>query len=107
VHIEPPSVSCSTSRTLLNISLHAFPVDGSVRAQWLENIRRDNFTPTHGTRVCSRHFPPGNIVATPGGLRRLKRGSVPLLFHWNNYSLPRPSTQGDTGRASDTHGEGI
>ncbi|KAJ7991283.1 hypothetical protein DPEC_G00295720 [Dallia pectoralis] len=27
---------------------------------------------------------------TPAGRRLLKKGAVPLLFQWNNYSLPAP-----------------
>ncbi|KAK7890925.1 hypothetical protein WMY93_022888 [Mugilogobius chulae] len=25
---------------------------------------------------------------TSGGQRKLRKGAVPVLFHWNNYSLP-------------------
>uniref|UniRef100_A0A8C1MPU8 THAP domain-containing protein 1 n=1 Tax=Cyprinus carpio TaxID=7962 RepID=A0A8C1MPU8_CYPCA len=60
------------------ISFHSFPVDAEVRAQWLTKIRRDHFSPTKTTRVCSLHF-----VLTPGGLRKLKKGVVPSLFKEN------------------------
>ncbi|KAK7921812.1 hypothetical protein WMY93_008714 [Mugilogobius chulae] len=62
----------------------------TVRSLWLAKIRRDNFAPslTRSTRVCSRHFLPGDIVRTSGGQRKLRKGAVPVLFHWNNYSLP-------------------
>uniref|UniRef100_A0A3B1IMF5 THAP domain-containing protein 1 n=1 Tax=Astyanax mexicanus TaxID=7994 RepID=A0A3B1IMF5_ASTMX len=69
---------------------HKFPVDAAVRAKWLTKIRRDKFTPTVNTRVCGRHFQPGDFAVTAGGLRRLQSGAVPLLFSWNEYTLPTP-----------------
>uniref|UniRef100_A0A671YG38 THAP-type domain-containing protein n=1 Tax=Sparus aurata TaxID=8175 RepID=A0A671YG38_SPAAU len=73
---------------------HRFPVDPEVRAQWLIKIRRDNFSPTQNTRLCSRHFPAGDFAVTAGGERRERRrvnkGAVPSLFAWNDYSIPPP-----------------
>lgn len=75
------------------ISFHSFPVDTAVQAQWLIKICRDNFSPTKNTRVCSRHFQPGHFIVTAGGLRRLQKGAMPVLFSWNEYALltPRPN----------------
>uniref|UniRef100_A0A671TNV6 THAP-type domain-containing protein n=1 Tax=Sparus aurata TaxID=8175 RepID=A0A671TNV6_SPAAU len=72
------------------ISFHRFPVDPEVRAQWLIKIRRDNFSPTQNTRLCSRHFPAGDFAVTAGGQRRVNKGAVPSLFAWNDYSIPTP-----------------
>ncbi|XP_055034355.1 uncharacterized protein [Paramisgurnus dabryanus] len=72
------------------ISFHAFPVDAAVRAKWMQNIRRDDFNPTQNTRVCSRHFKQTDLNVTAGGLRRLKKGAVPVYFSWNGYKLPAP-----------------
>uniref|UniRef100_A0A3Q2PA71 THAP domain-containing protein 1 n=1 Tax=Fundulus heteroclitus TaxID=8078 RepID=A0A3Q2PA71_FUNHE len=69
---------------------HSFPVANAVRLLWLTKTRRDNFTPTKGTRVCSRHFLPVDVMETPGGLRSLKKGAIPVLFEWDNYLLPPP-----------------
>ncbi|XP_022519890.2 uncharacterized protein LOC111190408 [Astyanax mexicanus] len=80
----------SSSRYNAEISFHKFPVDAAVRAKWLTKIRRDKFTPTVNTRVCGRHFQPGDFAVTAGGLRRLQSGAVPLLFSWNEYTLPTP-----------------
>uniref|UniRef100_A0A3Q2QJX4 THAP domain-containing protein 1 n=1 Tax=Fundulus heteroclitus TaxID=8078 RepID=A0A3Q2QJX4_FUNHE len=71
-------------------SFHSFPVANAVRLLWLTKTRRDNFTPTKGTRVCSRHFLPVDVMETPGGLRSLKKGAIPVLFEWDNYLLPPP-----------------
>uniref|UniRef100_A0A3Q2QHH3 THAP-type domain-containing protein n=1 Tax=Fundulus heteroclitus TaxID=8078 RepID=A0A3Q2QHH3_FUNHE len=73
-----------------NTSFHSFLVDNAVRLQWQTKIRRDNFLHTKGTRICSRHFLPGDIVETPEGLRILKKGAIPVLFEWDNYILLPP-----------------
>ncbi|XP_051802466.1 uncharacterized protein LOC127533431 [Acanthochromis polyacanthus] len=79
-----------SSRYNSEVSFHSFPVDSVVRAQWLQKIRRDNFTPTKNTRVCCRHFKPDEFYVTAGGLRKLKKGAIPLYFEWNGYELPTP-----------------
>ncbi|KAF3851634.1 hypothetical protein F7725_013406, partial [Dissostichus mawsoni] len=53
-------------------------------------VRRHNFNPTKNTRVCSRHFRPGDLLVTAGGLNRVQKGATPVLFAWNNYELPTP-----------------
>uniref|UniRef100_A0A671UBM4 THAP-type domain-containing protein n=1 Tax=Sparus aurata TaxID=8175 RepID=A0A671UBM4_SPAAU len=82
----------SSGYVLKYISFHAFPVDGAVRAEWMQKIRRDDFNPTKNTRVCSRHFKQTDFSVTVGGLRRLKKGTVPVYFSWNGYELPAPRT---------------
>ncbi|KAK0152978.1 hypothetical protein N1851_005345 [Merluccius polli] len=59
-----------------------------LRKWWEMNIRQDNVR-TYA-RVCSRHFQGEDVIAppTPTGRRLLKKGAVPVLFHWNNFSLP-------------------
>uniref|UniRef100_A0A9J8BMA1 THAP domain-containing protein 1 n=1 Tax=Cyprinus carpio carpio TaxID=630221 RepID=A0A9J8BMA1_CYPCA len=76
------------------LSFHTFPKDKEIQKRWVVNIRRDHFTVTNQTRVCSRHFQSTDLIEpqTPAGRRRLKNGTVPLLFHWNNFSLPAPRT---------------
>ncbi|XP_056095645.1 golgin subfamily A member 6-like protein 6 [Rhinichthys klamathensis goyatoka] len=78
----------NSSRYNSVISFHAFPIDPEVRAQWLARIRRDNFTPTKNTRVCSVHFKRDDFVLTIRTLRKLKKGTIPSLFAWNHYTLP-------------------
>ena len=42
------------------------------------------------TRVCSRHLKKEDVretVSEKGG-RLLKKGAIPALFEWNNFSLP-------------------
>ncbi|KAK7144577.1 hypothetical protein R3I94_010866 [Phoxinus phoxinus] len=56
------------------------------------NIRRDEFIVTGHSKVCSLHFTPEEIIQpkTPEGKRQLKKGAVPVLFQWNDYSIPSP-----------------
>uniref|UniRef100_A0A3Q1GAP5 THAP-type domain-containing protein n=1 Tax=Acanthochromis polyacanthus TaxID=80966 RepID=A0A3Q1GAP5_9TELE len=61
-----------------------------VLAEWMQKIRQDHFNPTKNTRVCSRHFKKTDFSVTVGGLRKLKKGSVPVYFAWNGYKLPAP-----------------
>ncbi|KAG7457479.1 hypothetical protein MATL_G00227510 [Megalops atlanticus] len=104
----------NSSRYNSEISFHRFPVDPEVRAQWLIKIRRDNFSPTQNTRLCSRHFQTGDFVVTDGGQRRLNKGAVPSLFAWNDYTVPalrlnvwerRPRCPSPDLAASDSNSE--
>ncbi|XP_038156287.1 uncharacterized protein LOC119793270 [Cyprinodon tularosa] len=81
--------TCS-SRYNSKVSFHCFPVDSVVRRHWLSKIRRQDFSPCRETRVCSRHFLHNDLLETPRGKRCLKKGAFPVLFEWNNYSLPVP-----------------
>ena len=79
-----------SSRHNTTVSFHSFPVDPVVRAEWELKIRRDDFSPSKHSRVCSRHFKQTDFQVTAKGLRRLKKGTVPVLFAWNGYELPAP-----------------
>lgn len=72
------------------VSFHSFPLDASVREQWKAKVRRQDFTPSRNSRVCSRHFKKDDFISKPGKLRRLKKGAVPSLFSWNNFQIPAP-----------------
>lgn len=76
------------------LSFHTFPKDKEIQKRWIVNIRWDHFTVTNQTRVCSRHSQSTDLIEpqTAVGRRRLKNGAVPVLFHWNNFSLPAPRT---------------
>jgi len=68
------------------LSFHSFPKELNLRAQWLVKIRREGFTPTTNSRVCSRHFEQEEIVISSSGKRCLRPKAVPSLFGWNNYT---------------------
>uniref|UniRef100_A0A3B4C1M9 THAP-type domain-containing protein n=1 Tax=Pygocentrus nattereri TaxID=42514 RepID=A0A3B4C1M9_PYGNA len=75
-----------------SLSFHSFPARSDLRSQWLINIRRDQFTISPHTKVCSRHFIPDHLIEpkTPESRRRLTKDAVPLLFEWNGYSIQAP-----------------
>uniref|UniRef100_A0A3P9PJI4 THAP-type domain-containing protein n=1 Tax=Poecilia reticulata TaxID=8081 RepID=A0A3P9PJI4_POERE len=66
-------------------SFHSFPTDSDLRKQWLINIRRDPYTVTAHTKVCSGHFTSDQLIEPTSltGGRRLVKGAVPTLFQWN------------------------
>ncbi|KAI4891411.1 hypothetical protein NFI96_026105 [Prochilodus magdalenae] len=70
----------NSSRYNSDISFHRFPVDPEVRARWLTQIRRDNFSPLQSTRVCSRHFNTGDFVVTAVGKKKTQQRSGALSF---------------------------
>uniref|UniRef100_A0A3Q0QVF3 THAP domain-containing protein 1 n=1 Tax=Amphilophus citrinellus TaxID=61819 RepID=A0A3Q0QVF3_AMPCI len=81
---------CSASSKFNGVlSFHSFPTHSDLRSRWLINIRRDPFTITSHTKVCSRHFTTDQLIepTTPDGRRRLVRGAVPTLFEWNGFKV--------------------
>ncbi|XP_061669519.1 zinc finger protein 62 homolog isoform X2 [Syngnathoides biaculeatus] len=72
------------------LSYFSFPADEEIRRRWTVAIRRDNYRVTNHSWVCSRHFQKEDVrgPASEKGRRGLKRGAVPVLFEWNNYSFP-------------------
>ncbi|XP_055008740.1 uncharacterized protein LOC110154471 [Boleophthalmus pectinirostris] len=81
------------------LSFHGFPTEPCIRKRWVTAIRRDegpSFKIKQGsTFVCSRHFNESDYVSSScsglalGRLKRLKIGSVPSRFQWNNWGLKR------------------
>ena len=72
------------------LSFHTFPSDAEIRRKWLVTIRRDEFTVTPHTQVCSRHLSKEDVCepVSETGRRLLNKGAVPALFEWNNFTLP-------------------
>ncbi len=84
---------CDTSSRFNSVvSFHTFPLDKETSKKWIHYIRREDFNITTNTRVCSRHFKSDDLIepSTPTGRRLLKKGAVPTLFEWNNYSTSAP-----------------
>uniref|UniRef100_A0A3B3HWH9 THAP-type domain-containing protein n=1 Tax=Oryzias latipes TaxID=8090 RepID=A0A3B3HWH9_ORYLA len=81
------------------LSFHTFPSDAEIRRKWLVAIRRDKFTVTPHTRVCSRHFNKDDVrePLSETGRRLLNKGAVPAL------ERPPPMTEddGDAGEKAD------
>ena len=66
------------------ISFFKFPIDDpQLKRKWLHAIRRDKgkyFKVTGATKVCSRHFRPGEIKQTLAGKNELRAGVVTSVF---------------------------
>lgn len=71
------------------VSFHNIPKDETLRKLWMRNVRRENLVVKKTTTVCSRHFVSTDVIQ--GGRRHLREGAVPVLFAWNDYSLPAAS----------------
>ncbi|XP_069695154.1 THAP domain-containing protein 5-like isoform X6 [Periplaneta americana] len=71
---------------------HVFPKDTAVRKKWLLNIKREKWTLSKTSVVCSNHFTPDDYISSTlrGGnkplQRKLKRDAVPSVFPWNKRS---------------------
>lgn len=82
---------CQASSKYNNVlSFHTFPKDEELSRKWVVAIRRDDFVITPHTWVCSRHFKVDDVrePTSEKGRRLLKKGAIPTLFQWNNFSLP-------------------
>ena len=88
------------------LSFHGFPSNEELRKRWVVNVRREHYTITSHSKVCSRHFTENQLIPPKslGGKRRLQKGSVPVLFKWNDYSIPPPrSSVWDRVSRPDNH----
>ncbi|KAJ4933065.1 hypothetical protein JOQ06_029902 [Pogonophryne albipinna] len=74
------------------LSFHGFPTELELRRQWLVKIRRNNFTISSHSKVCSRHFATDQLIEpkTLDGRRKLVKGAVPTLFEWNHFTAQTP-----------------
>ncbi|KAI4872379.1 hypothetical protein NFI96_033647, partial [Prochilodus magdalenae] len=85
--LPSPEASSKYNKVL---SFHTFPSDAENRHKWIVAIRRENFTVTTHTRVCSRHFKKEDVrePESKPGRRLLKKGAVRMLFEGNNFPVP-------------------
>ncbi|KAK0141213.1 DNA transposase THAP9 [Merluccius polli] len=92
--------SCSNERTVENrnhgITFHKFPKDKDVRKKWEVALRREGFTASDYSVVCSEHFKQADFDRT-GQIVRLRDGVIPSLF-----SFPFHLQKLVKGRATST-----
>ena len=74
-------------RTNPNLQFYRIPKDLSRRKAWLSRIRRENFTPTDNTRICSEHFVGGTKSDDPEA-----EGYVPSIFSHSHSVSNTPRT---------------
>ena len=68
-----------------------FPKDVAVRQQWLREIRREKFTPSGTSVICSDHFEESCYVATAELRRKLQTGTVPTIFKLPEHLIKVPN----------------
>jgi len=66
----------------------SFPKDLALRKKWEHNVRRDNWTATVCSCLCSAHFDEMCFDRT-GQTVRLRDGSVPTVFSYPAHLQPK------------------
>ncbi|XP_022164601.1 THAP domain-containing protein 1-like isoform X2 [Myzus persicae] len=64
------------------LSFFGFPLDNpELLKQWLQAMKRKQFTPSQYSKICSEHFLSSDILDRPGTYKKhLKPDAVPTLF---------------------------
>ncbi|XP_056107740.1 THAP domain-containing protein 6-like [Rhinichthys klamathensis goyatoka] len=92
--------SCSNRRTIANrargITFLKFPKDKDVRKKWEVALRREGFTASFSSVLCSQHFKQGDFDRT-GQIVRLRYVVIPSVF-----SFPVHLQRLEKGRATST-----
>ncbi|KAF1379144.1 hypothetical protein PFLUV_G00173030 [Perca fluviatilis] len=90
-----------------SINFFRFPLRDRRRLkQWVMNVRRQNWTPTPASRLCSMHFEEDQFFIDNMCRRRLKDTAVPTIFnfppHLRKKEPPaRPTLNSSTGGVND------
>ncbi|XP_059193939.1 THAP domain-containing protein 6-like isoform X2 [Centropristis striata] len=61
------------------LTFHRFPKDKEQRKQWETAVRREGFSATPSSMLCSEHFRPEDFDRT-GQTVRIRAGAVPSVF---------------------------
>ncbi|XP_061119422.1 THAP domain-containing protein 6-like [Conger conger] len=83
---------CTNRRTIQNrcrgITFHRFPKQRELRRQWEIAVRREGFSASESSVLCSEHFKPEDFDRT-GQLVRIRDGTKPSVFIFPTH-LQRP-----------------
>ncbi|XP_046886576.1 THAP domain-containing protein 6-like isoform X2 [Hypomesus transpacificus] len=99
--------ACSNRRTLANrargISFHKFPKDKYMRKKWEVALRREGFTASDSSVLCSQHFKQGDFDRT-GQIIRLRDGVIPSVFSFSVHlqRLEKGRTTSTSRRAEES-----
>lgn len=68
--------------------LFSFPKDTYLKKKWLIAVKRKNFNPGSGARLCSKHFTKDQFQLRPNvNFLLIKPGAVPSIFIFPTASL--------------------
>ncbi|XP_034088487.1 THAP domain-containing protein 6-like, partial [Gymnodraco acuticeps] len=82
-------------RTIANrgrgITFHKFPKDKDMRKKWEVALRREGFTASESSVICSEHFKQDEFDRT-GQIVRLRDGVIPSIFSFPDHSYVLPAS---------------
>ncbi|XP_071061784.1 THAP domain-containing protein 6-like [Pseudochaenichthys georgianus] len=91
---------CANRRTIANrgrgITFHKFPKDKDMRKKWEVALRREGFTASESSVICSEHCKQDEFDRT-GQIVRLRDGVIPSIF-----SFPVHLQTPEKGRTTST-----
>ena len=81
------------------VTFHGLPLQDKDRLrEWIVRIKRDvgpQFKVTKHTKICSRHFLPGDFRVTPKGRRFIKEDKHPSIFDFKTPVVTRKRNRTD------------
>nr|XP_042898764.1 THAP domain-containing protein 2-like [Parasteatoda tepidariorum] len=75
------------------VTFHSFPKDEIRRQLWSSKLRRENFTASDSTRICSKHFTPDCFDTERFGGTWLKKSAVPTIFDFPSHLQPKANNR--------------
>ncbi|KAH1021788.1 hypothetical protein HUJ04_011273 [Dendroctonus ponderosae] len=79
-----------------NIQFHGFPFKRpEILTMWINAIRREDWTPSKSSKLCSVHFQDTDYQIRPGtSVKLLKCDAVPSIFSFPEHLLKKIQTEG-------------
>ncbi|XP_046401743.1 uncharacterized protein LOC124167740 [Ischnura elegans] len=75
------------------VTYHKFPKREERRAAWVKAVRRENWSPSSASVLCSEHFRPEDMDRTSLCYVRLRENAIPSIFPAFPSYLKTPSKQ--------------
>lgn len=82
--------------------LFSFPKDPDLTTKWLTAVKRKNFNPGSGARLCSKLFTKDQFQLRPNvNFLLIKPGAAPSIFDFlDGFSKPPPKKKKDNQKSS-------
>ncbi|XP_017330915.1 THAP domain-containing protein 6 [Ictalurus punctatus] len=71
------------------VTFHRFPTDAKLRKIWETALRKEGFSATPHSVLCSQHFTEDAIDRT-GQIVRLREGAIPSIFNFPAHLQKKP-----------------